>query len=248
MNTYAILRRNGWQTPEALEAAAMRSKQVGDEQMPDEVSWIRSYVLVEEDGTLGTVCIYQATEPGGDPPPRRRGRPARRRDRPRRRHRHRPPRSRSRDRLSAARTNGGFEHVHDQPAGSRRATRTRRCGRRATSPASRRPCGRAARRSSARSGSPRGSTSSTSAAATARPPCPRRELGADVLGVDIAANLVAAGNARAQSLGLDELQVPGGRRIRPRGTRRRRASTSSSASSARCSRRSRSTSPRRWSA
>ena len=63
MNTYAILRRNGWQTPEDLEAAALRSKQVGDEQMPDQVSWIRSYVLVEEDGTLGTVCIYQATDP-----------------------------------------------------------------------------------------------------------------------------------------------------------------------------------------
>src|SRR5215212_3588087 len=31
---------------------------------------------------------------------------------------------------------------------------------------------------------------------------PAAQLGADVLGVDIAANLVAAGNARAQSLGL----------------------------------------------
>ncbi len=63
MNTYAILRRNGWRTPEDLEAAAMRSRQVGDEQMPDDVRWIRSYVLAEENGTLGTVCIYQATDP-----------------------------------------------------------------------------------------------------------------------------------------------------------------------------------------
>ena len=63
MNTYAIIRRNGWRTPEDLEAAAMRSRQVGDEQMPDDVRWIRSYVLVEEDGTLGTVCIYLATDP-----------------------------------------------------------------------------------------------------------------------------------------------------------------------------------------
>jgi hypothetical protein len=63
MNTYAILRRNGWRTPEDLEAAALRSREIGDEQMPDEVRWIRSYVLVEEDGTLGTVCIYQATDP-----------------------------------------------------------------------------------------------------------------------------------------------------------------------------------------
>lgn len=62
MNTYVILRRNGWRTPEDLEAAALRSKQVGDEQMPEEVRWIRSYVLAEEDGSLGTVCIYQGTD------------------------------------------------------------------------------------------------------------------------------------------------------------------------------------------
>jgi len=63
MQMYAILRRNGWRTPEELEAAALRSRQVGDEQLPDDVRWIRSYVLVEEDGTLGTICIYQATDP-----------------------------------------------------------------------------------------------------------------------------------------------------------------------------------------
>jgi Protein of unknown function (DUF4242) len=62
MNTYAILRRNGWRTPEELEAAAIRSKQVGDEQMAEDVRWIRSYVLCEENGTLGTVCIYLATD------------------------------------------------------------------------------------------------------------------------------------------------------------------------------------------
>lgn len=39
---------------------------------------------------------------------------------------------------------------------------------------------------------------------------PAAQLGADVLGVDIASNLVAAGNARAQALG-QQLQVPGGR-------------------------------------
>lgn len=61
MDTFVILRRNGWRTPEDLEAAAMRSKQVGEEQMPDEVRWIRSYALAEEDGTVGTICVYQAT-------------------------------------------------------------------------------------------------------------------------------------------------------------------------------------------
>jgi hypothetical protein len=63
VNTYAILRRKGWRTPETLEAAALRSRQVGDIDLPNDVSWIRSYVLVEEDGTLGTVCIYQASDP-----------------------------------------------------------------------------------------------------------------------------------------------------------------------------------------
>ena len=30
--------------------------------MDDRVKWIRSYVLEEEDGTLGTICIYQAED------------------------------------------------------------------------------------------------------------------------------------------------------------------------------------------
>ena len=61
MNTYVILRRNGWRTPGDLQAAAARSKQVADDQMPDDIHWIRSYVMEEPDGTLGTVCIYQAS-------------------------------------------------------------------------------------------------------------------------------------------------------------------------------------------
>ncbi len=63
MDTYVILRRNNWRSPEELEAAAARSTRVGDEEMPDQVRWIRSYVLSEPDGGLGTVCIYQATSP-----------------------------------------------------------------------------------------------------------------------------------------------------------------------------------------
>jgi hypothetical protein len=34
---------------------------VGDEEMPDDIRWIRSYVLAEEAGALGTVCVYQAS-------------------------------------------------------------------------------------------------------------------------------------------------------------------------------------------
>jgi sporulation protein YlmC with PRC-barrel domain len=60
MNTYVILRRSGWRSPEELQAAAARSTSVG-EVMPDDVRWIRSYVLEEEGGSVGTVCIYQAS-------------------------------------------------------------------------------------------------------------------------------------------------------------------------------------------
>jgi hypothetical protein len=63
MQIYAILRRAGWRTPEELEAAAMRSRQVGDEEMSDDIRWIRSYALAEESGAVGTVCIYQASSP-----------------------------------------------------------------------------------------------------------------------------------------------------------------------------------------
>ena len=61
MELYAILRRSGWRSPTELEEAAGRSTKVGNEQMSDDVRWIRSYVLAEGDGTVGTVCIYEAT-------------------------------------------------------------------------------------------------------------------------------------------------------------------------------------------
>jgi hypothetical protein len=63
MNLYVIRRQSGWGSPEDLAAAAGRSKHVGDEQMPADVRWIRSYVVHEADGGLGTFCIYQASTP-----------------------------------------------------------------------------------------------------------------------------------------------------------------------------------------
>jgi hypothetical protein len=62
MQTYVILRRGGWATPKDLEEAAGRSTAEG-EQMPDDIRWIRSYVTAETDGSVGTVCIYQASSP-----------------------------------------------------------------------------------------------------------------------------------------------------------------------------------------
>jgi hypothetical protein len=63
MDTYVILRRGAWVSPEELGLAAERSTKVGNEEMADDVRWIRSYVLAEGDGRVGTVCIYQATSP-----------------------------------------------------------------------------------------------------------------------------------------------------------------------------------------
>jgi hypothetical protein len=63
MELYAILRRSGWRSGAELEEAAARSTKVGNEDMPDDVRWIRSYVLDEGGGSVGTVCIYEATSP-----------------------------------------------------------------------------------------------------------------------------------------------------------------------------------------
>jgi len=62
METYVIVRRSGWRTGDDLAAAAERSTNEG-ERMPDDVAWIRSYVLEELDGSVGTVCVYQASSP-----------------------------------------------------------------------------------------------------------------------------------------------------------------------------------------
>jgi hypothetical protein len=63
MQLYAIRRRGAWKTPQELEAAAAKSSQIGTEEMSDQVRWIRSYVINEPDGTIGTICIYEARDP-----------------------------------------------------------------------------------------------------------------------------------------------------------------------------------------
>src|SRR5271156_6815004 len=63
METYVILRRGAWGSAQELEQAGARSSKVGDEEMAEDIRWIRSYVLSEPDGRVGTVCIYQASSP-----------------------------------------------------------------------------------------------------------------------------------------------------------------------------------------
>jgi sporulation protein YlmC with PRC-barrel domain len=61
MDLYVILRRSGWRSGEELQAAAERSAEEGERR--GDVRWIRSYVLEESNGKVGTVCIYEAESP-----------------------------------------------------------------------------------------------------------------------------------------------------------------------------------------
>ncbi|MDQ3678470.1 MAG: DUF4242 domain-containing protein [Actinomycetota bacterium] len=62
MNLYVIVRRNGFASPQDLQAAAARSTNAGDK--PDSgVRPIRSYVTAEDSGELGTFCVYEAENP-----------------------------------------------------------------------------------------------------------------------------------------------------------------------------------------
>ncbi|GAB4322546.1 MAG: hypothetical protein Kow0010_03390 [Dehalococcoidia bacterium] len=62
MKTYAIRRRNGWKNASELAQASSVSARVGTQEMPDRVKWIRSYVVNEDNGDLGTLCIYQGVD------------------------------------------------------------------------------------------------------------------------------------------------------------------------------------------
>ena len=63
MDLYAIRRPSAWTTIQEVQAIGAKALKVGNEQMPDRVRWIRSYVVQEADGTFGSICIYQARDP-----------------------------------------------------------------------------------------------------------------------------------------------------------------------------------------
>ena len=60
---YLIRRREVWLSEAEHDRGAAESRRIGDEEMVREVSWLRSYVVRERDGTLGSVCLYQAISP-----------------------------------------------------------------------------------------------------------------------------------------------------------------------------------------
>jgi uncharacterized protein DUF4242 len=62
VETYLILRRGAWRTADEIQEASERSTAEA-ERMGEDVRRIRSYVLAETSGELGTVCIYEASSP-----------------------------------------------------------------------------------------------------------------------------------------------------------------------------------------
>ncbi len=62
MDLYVIRRSSAWANLEELGAAAERSARIGNDEMADRIRWIRTYIVEEPDGRIGTVCIYQARD------------------------------------------------------------------------------------------------------------------------------------------------------------------------------------------
>lgn len=62
MDLYAIRRPSAWASLEELGDAAEKSAHIGDNEMSDRVRWIRTYIVEEPDGRIGTICIYQARD------------------------------------------------------------------------------------------------------------------------------------------------------------------------------------------
>ncbi len=60
MQLYVIRHPSAWASLAELEVAGAKSARIGNEEMPDRVRWIRSYVVHEADGRIGTFCILEA--------------------------------------------------------------------------------------------------------------------------------------------------------------------------------------------
>lgn len=62
MQTYLVVRRSAWGSPEEHRDADARSA-LEAARMADEIASLRSYSLKERDQTIGAVCIYEASSP-----------------------------------------------------------------------------------------------------------------------------------------------------------------------------------------
>jgi Protein of unknown function (DUF4242) len=62
MQLYVIRRPSAWADMPELQTAGAKSARIGNDEMSDRVRWIRSYVVQEPDGRIGTFCVYEARD------------------------------------------------------------------------------------------------------------------------------------------------------------------------------------------
>ena len=73
MDLYVIRRPSAWANLQELEAAGAKSARIGNDEMSDRVRWIRSYVVHEADGRIGTFCKSRPATPWARRPPTEQG-------------------------------------------------------------------------------------------------------------------------------------------------------------------------------
>ena len=62
MGTFVVVRRGAWTTLEDVNAARRRAASEL-ERFEEVVGWLRSYEVEEIDGTIGSICLYEAVNP-----------------------------------------------------------------------------------------------------------------------------------------------------------------------------------------
>ena len=62
METYLVLRRGAWRDGDEAQEARVRAA-VETERLSEFLGWLRSYTFAECDGTIGSVCVYEAGGP-----------------------------------------------------------------------------------------------------------------------------------------------------------------------------------------
>ena len=121
MDLFVILRRNGFADADALSDATTRSVRVSNEEMPDEIRWVRAYVLDEGRRWARHHLRLPGHGRGGDPRARQARRAADRRDRRRIGHDPRPSRPGRSSRAAPRCHFGAATRVHGPAVhGSRR--------------------------------------------------------------------------------------------------------------------------------
>ena len=62
MNLYIVPRTRAWRSEEEVAAATDCVPAVNDT-LRDDLRWIRSYIVSEDDGTFSAFCVYEASSP-----------------------------------------------------------------------------------------------------------------------------------------------------------------------------------------